>query len=45
MVEESGGRITDFDGVRSLDRGEALATNGALHERVLAYLKGNPNPA
>jgi len=38
LVEEAGGRITDFDGRRSLDRGEGFATNGRLHDAVLAEL-------
>jgi histidinol-phosphatase len=38
IVEEAGGRITDFDGRRSLERGEGFATNGLLHERILAEL-------
>jgi histidinol-phosphatase len=40
LVEEAGGRITDFDGRRSLARGEGFATNGLLHEAVLAHLRG-----
>ncbi len=38
IVEEAGGRITDFDGRRSLARGEALASNGVLHDAFLARL-------
>ena len=41
VVEEAGGRITDFDGRRSLAHGEALATNGVLHETFLAGLHGD----
>jgi histidinol-phosphatase len=40
LIEEAGGRITDFDGRRSLARGEGLATNGRLHEAVLEELHG-----
>ena len=36
LVEESGGRVTDFDGRRSFDGGTILATNGILHENVLS---------
>jgi histidinol-phosphatase len=43
VVEEAGGRITDFDGRRSLATGEALASNGTLHAQVLAALWGNPS--
>lgn len=39
LIEEAGGRITDFDGQRSFQRGEGLATNGRLHERVLTTLQ------
>lgn len=38
LIEEAGGRITDFDGERSFARGEALATNGVLHDTVLDLL-------
>ena len=31
LVEEAGGRITDFDGRRSLEKGEGFASNGLLH--------------
>lgn len=39
LVEEAGGRITDFDGRRSFELGEGLATNGLLHGRVLDRLR------
>jgi histidinol-phosphatase len=42
IVEEAGGRITDFDGRRSLERGEGFATNGILHDVALALLHGEP---
>lgn len=38
VIEEAGGRITDFDGQRSFARGESLATNGWLHEAFLERL-------
>jgi histidinol-phosphatase len=38
IVEEAGGRITDFDGRRSLDRGEGFATNLRLHDAILEEL-------
>ena len=34
LIEEAGGRITDFEGRRILDGGTILATNGALHDTV-----------
>lgn len=38
LVEEAGGRVSDFDGIRSFAKGESLATNGRLHDRVLDRL-------
>ncbi len=40
LVEEAGGRVTDFDGRRALDPGTIVATNGHLHDVVLARLRG-----
>jgi histidinol-phosphatase len=40
LVEEAGGRVTDLDGRRSVDARSILATNGPLHEAVLAILAG-----
>jgi histidinol-phosphatase len=40
LVEEAGGRVTDLDGRRSVDAPSILATNGPLHEAVLAILAG-----
>lgn len=40
VVEEAGGRLTDLDGDRRIDREEALASNGPLHEVLLAALRG-----
>jgi histidinol-phosphatase len=40
MVEEAGGRFTNFEGVSTIESGAAVATNGALHEHVLATLRG-----
>jgi histidinol-phosphatase len=34
LVEEAGGRVTDFDGRRAIDSGTFLATNGRLHDVV-----------
>ena len=38
VIEEAGGVMTDFDGHRSLERGESLATNGILHHELLERL-------
>ncbi len=40
VVEEAGGRITDFEGRRRLDSGSAVASNGLLHDELLARLRG-----
>jgi histidinol-phosphatase len=40
VVEEAGGTVTDFDGVRSMAKGEGLATNGVLHGTILDRLWG-----
>jgi histidinol-phosphatase len=38
IVEEAGGRFTDFSGTATYDGGSAIATNGLLHDEVLALL-------
>jgi histidinol-phosphatase len=38
IVEEAGGRLTDLAGVSRADGGNALSTNGLLHEEVLSAL-------
>jgi histidinol-phosphatase len=38
LVEEAGGRVTDFEGRRVFDSGTTLATNGALHDTVRSML-------
>jgi histidinol-phosphatase len=40
LVEEAGGRFTDFDGTRTLERGRAVATNGHVHDHVVSALSG-----
>jgi histidinol-phosphatase len=39
IVEEAGGRFTSLDGGPALDAGHAVATNGRLHDEVLAALR------
>lgn len=39
LVEEAGGRFTDFEGTPSLASGRAAATNGRLHAHVLEALR------
>ena len=41
LVEEAGGRVTDFEGRRIFDGGTTLATNGLLHETVRSVLTGS----
>ena len=38
VVEEAGGRFTDLGGIARPDGGSAVATNGLLHDAVLARL-------
>lgn len=40
IVEEAGGRVTDFDGRRATDPRTIVASNGYLHDVVLATLRG-----
>jgi histidinol-phosphatase len=40
IVEEAGGRSTDFGGGRALDGGSLVSSNGLLHDEVLAALAG-----
>ncbi len=40
LIEEAGGRVTDFEGRRLIDSGTLLASNGLLHDEVLGRLKG-----
>ena len=39
LVEEAGGRFTDFTGRPTIYTGTALATNGRLHDTVLTLLR------
>jgi histidinol-phosphatase len=43
VVEEAGGRFTDFAGARRLDGGNAVASNGRVHDEALAILQ-DPDP-
>jgi histidinol-phosphatase len=40
LIEEAGGRVTDFAGRRIVDGGTFVATNGLLHEEILRRLAG-----
>ena len=39
IVEEAGGRLTDLQGEPRADGGSAVASNGVLHDDVLAALR------
>jgi histidinol-phosphatase len=39
IVEEAGGRFTDLEGISRVDGGDAVTTNGALHEEVVAIMR------
>jgi histidinol-phosphatase len=39
VIEEAGGRLTDFEGRRRIDSRSALATNGIVHDEILARLQ------
>ena len=41
LVEEAGGRVSDFEGRRAIDAGTFVATNGLLHDEVLARLRAH----
>ena len=40
LIEEAGGRVTDFRGNRSIHEETMLASNGLLHDELLAALAG-----
>ena len=42
ILEEAGGRFTDWRGRRTIRGRDAVATNGALHDDVLAHLSRAP---
>jgi histidinol-phosphatase len=44
IVEEAGGRFTDFDGIARPDGGSGLASNGLVHDRALAMLRCGGHP-
>jgi histidinol-phosphatase len=43
IVEEAGGRFTDWNGVRSIHTTDVIASNGSLHEEALRLLTGGAN--
>jgi len=43
IVEEAGGKFTDLAGERRLEGGNALSSNGLVHDQVLGALSGDDN--
>ena len=41
VVQEAGGRFSDFTGPETANGGSGLASNGALHETALSILAGH----
>jgi len=41
IVEEAGGRVTDFDGAVRPTEGPLVASNRVLHDEILATLRGS----
>ncbi len=40
ILEEAGGRLTDWDGNRTIHRPDVIASNGLLHDTALRALRG-----
>jgi len=40
IVEEAGGKFTDFEGKATIRSGNCIASNGLLHETILKIIKG-----
>ena len=38
IVEEAGGRFSDFDGTARIDAGTAVTSNGLLHDELLTAM-------
>lgn len=43
IVEESGGKFTDFSGARRLDTGNAISSNGLVHDELVGLLADGAN--
>ena len=39
IIEEAGGRFTDFNGVATIYGGDAIASNGLVHDEILELLR------
>lgn len=42
VLPEAGGRFSAVDGYDSIEAGNAISSNGILHEKIVARLKGDP---
>lgn len=42
IIEEAGGRFTDFKGVATIYGGDAVASNGLVHDEILRLLRQAP---
>jgi histidinol-phosphatase len=45
VVEEAGGRFTDFSGESRIDTGSAVTSNGLVHDELLAAMAEQTRPA
>jgi histidinol phosphatase-like enzyme (inositol monophosphatase family) len=45
IIEEAGGRFTDFSGRATAFGGSAIASNGLVHDALRALIDGTPEPA
>jgi histidinol-phosphatase len=43
VINEAGGRFSDWEGRSQIDSGDGLATNGGLHDEVLRLLAATPD--
>jgi histidinol-phosphatase len=41
IVEEAGGRFSDYAGMSRIDGGTAVASNGLVHDELLAALEAS----
>jgi histidinol-phosphatase len=40
IVEEAGGRFTDWEGTPTINSSDVIASNGRLHEQALRIMRG-----
>ena len=45
VVEEAGGTFTDWRGIRTINSGNSVATNGLLFREVMQIIGENTSPA